>query len=468
MPFYSITFLFFFLPTILIGCHLSGSRLRSVFLFISSLLFYLWGSFHAIQFLLLIILGNYIAGILLSKLQVNWHRRSLFFLGIAANIFPLLYYKYSTFLQGIIFLPFAAPDASLTPLGISFITFHAISYLTDVFRGTASAQKNFVQLGLYFSFFPKIASGPIQQYTEAEHSLAHSRRRFTDFSLGVERFIIGLSKKLLLANVLAEVANQAFDSPAAGLSVGIAWLGAVSYTFQIYYDFSGYTDMAVGLGLMCGLRLPENFNYPYAAQSVREFWQRWHITLSQWFRDYLYIPLGGNRHGRLRTYCNLCLVFLLCGLWHGANWTFLVWGLMHGIFLVLERLFLADLLARLPKIFRHGYLLLFVLVSWVLFREENLNEAWTYLRVMAGFPVNPIENPWILLKMDRLFFSILGISFFLAFPFFRQARAAAVHFSGWFAVLAEVLYGMALLLLFVFSLLDIASGTHNSFIYFQF
>jgi alginate O-acetyltransferase complex protein AlgI len=430
--------------------------------------FYFWSSFHAFQFLFYIIVGNYIAGVLLSNLPMGWQRRCFFFLGIAANIFPLLYYKYSGFLQEFISLPFVAPDISLTPLGISFITFHAISYLTDIFRNITPPQKNIVELGLYFSFFPKIASGPIQQYSDAEKSSVNSEKRFTDFSLGVERFIIGLSKKLLLANVLGEVADQAFDSPAAGLSVSAAWLGALSYTLQIYFDFSGYTDMAIGLGLMCGFRLPENFNYPYAAQSVREFWRRWHITLSQWFRDYLYIPLGGNRHGRLRTYCNLCLVFLLCGLWHGANWTFLVWGLIHGVFLVLEQLVLADMLARLPKIFRHGYLLLFVLVSWVLFREENLSEAWTYLRVMAGFPVNPMSNPWILLKMDSQFFSVLGISFFLVFPFFRQARAAVARFSGWFAALAEVLYGMALLLLFIVSLLDIASGTHNSFIYFQF
>lgn len=468
MPFYSVTFLFFFLPTVLIGCHLSGSRLRSFFLLISSLVFYLWGSFHAVQFLLLIIGGNYIAGILLSNLQVNWQRRSFFFLGIAANILPLLYYKYSAFLQGIIFLPFAAPDASLTPLGISFITFHAISYLTDVFRRTAPAQKNVVQLGLYFSFFPKIASGPIQQYTETEDSLACRCGSFTDFSLGVERFIIGLSKKLLLADVLAEITSQAFDSPAAELSVGIAWLGAVAYTLQIYFDFSGYTDMAVGLGLMCGFRLPENFNYPYAAQSVREFWRRWHITLSRWFRDYLYIPLGGNRHGPLRTYCNLCLVFLLCGLWHGANWTFLVWGLMHGVFLVLERLVLAELLARLPRIVRHGYLLLFVLVSWVLFREENLSEAWLYLRTMAGFPIHPVDNFLILLKMDRQFFLVLGISAVLAFPFLRQTGGAMVRSSAWFTLIAGALYGPVQLLLFFLSLLDIASGTHNAFIYFQF
>jgi len=368
------------------------------------------------------------------------------------------------FLKSGLTLPFALPNTALTPLGISFIFFHAISYLTDIFRRTALPQTNLMQLGLYFSFFPKVAAGPIQQYAEASRDQRSAG--FADFSLGVERFIIGMSKKLLLANILAEISGQAFDAPAAELSVGMAWLAAICYTLQLYFDFSGYSDMAIGLGLMCGFHLPENFNYPYAAQSVREFWQRWHITLSRWFRDYLYIPLGGNRCGRLRTSCNLCLVFLLCGFWHGANWTFLVWGMMHGIFLVLERLVLAELLAKLPRIIRHGYLLLFIIVSWVLFREDSLIEAWIHLRAMAGFPINPVNNPWLLLKMDSQLVMVLILSVMLAFPFLQQA--ASIRFSARTAVMAKAAYSIALVLLFALSLMDMAAGTQNGFIYFQF
>ncbi|WP_417913642.1 MBOAT family O-acyltransferase [Candidatus Electronema sp. JM] len=473
MPFYSLSFLFFFLPAVLTGCWLSGQRLRSIFLLFASLLFYSWSSWNALPFLLVLISGNFFAGLLLDRLRNSWLRGLLFSLMIAANFFPLFYYRYfAFFLNGLSQLrpdwrlPLAPPDTSLTPLGISFITFHAVSYLADIFRRSAEAETNIVRLGLYFSFFPKIAAGPIQQYAEVA-ARSSGMAGFANFSAGTERFIIGLSKKLLLANVLSEIAGQGFDCPAAELTTAAAWLGAVCYTLQIYFDFSGYSDMAIGLGLMCGYRLPENFTYPYAAQSVREFWRRWHITLSRWFRDYLYIPLGGSRHGELRTCVNLLLVFLLCGLWHGANWTFLIWGLLHGLFLVFERLFLAGLLAKLPRAVRHSYLLIFVIISWVFFREDSLYEAWLHLRAMAGFPINPLDNPWILLKMDGQLFSVLIISTLLAFPFLKQGVQAACSFAP-LAVFVEIARGIALAALFLLSLLELASGTQNAFIYFQF
>ncbi len=357
----------------------------------------------------------------------------------------------------------------------AFITFHALSYLVDIYRGKASGQKNPVQLGLYLAFFPKVLSGPIEQYAQAAPQLQQRRTTLADFSYGIERFILGLAKKLLLANTLAEIADPIFQAPAADLSVGFAWLGCLSYTLQIYFDFSGYTDMAIGLGCMFGFRLPENFHYPYFAQSVQEFWQRWHMTLSQWFREYLYIPLGGNRHGSLRTYCNLCTVFLLCGLWHGAGWNFIVWGLLHGVLLVLERWRLAALLSRAPKIVRHSYLILAIMVSWIFFREDSLVEAGHFLAAMLGFSNQPQISPWIFLKLDRQFAVVIVLSCMLALPLLpamTNALGRWLQSRGYKQeALADIFGGIkviSLLLLFFLCLMELASGTYNSFIYFRF
>lgn len=482
MPFSSLFFLFFFLPVTLALYHLGGRHLRNAILLLASILFYAWGGIIALPILLWIIAGNYLLGLILMRLQAGWQRRATLALGLAANLFPLIYYKYTGFLIDTLndALPnlhasLHIPKESHIPLGISFITFHAISYLIDVFGGKAPGQKNPFQLGLYLAFFPKVLSGPIQRYADAVPQLGLRQVTLADFSPGVERFIVGLGKKLLLANGLAEIADPIFQAPAAELSVGIAWLGSVCYTLQIYFDFSGYTDMAIGLGLMFGFRLPENFNYPYMAQSVQEFWQRWHITLSQWFRDYLYIPLGGNRRGHLRTYCNLCAVFLLCGLWHGASWNFIAWGLMHGIFLVLERWRLAALLARLPGIIRHAYLLLFIMISWVIFRDDNLGEAWHYLGAMLGLGSFPRANPWILLKMDSQVAVVLALSCLFSLPLIPLMtdtlhRLAGAR-TGREELLGNFLAGIKVVnisFLFLLALMELAADTYNPFIYFRF
>lgn len=482
MPFSSLFFLFFFLPVTLLLYQLGGHRLRNCTLLLASLLFYAWGGLVALPILLWIILGNFLLGLLLENLRSVWKRQATLALGIAANLYPVGYYKYADFLLvnlnnlfPNLHASFHVPNKSHVPLGISFIAFHAISYLIDVFSGRTVGQRNPFQLGLYLSFFPKILSGPIQRYSEAVPQLCHRHVTLEGFSLGVERFIIGFGKKLLLANTLAEIADPIFQAPAVDLSVGIAWLGCICYTLQIYFDFSGYTDMAIGLGLMFGFRLPENFNYPYLAQSVQEFWQRWHITLSQWFRDYLYIPLGGNRLGNLRTYCNLCAVFLLCGLWHGASWNFIVWGLMHGFCLILERWRLGSLLTFLPKIVRHAYLLLFVMVSWIFFREDNLGESLHYLGAMLGVGTLPQANPWVLIKMDSQVAVVIAFSCLFAFPLIPLMTDYFVRYTGDRIIhkdlLISILGGIKvfnLSFLFLLALMEMASGTYNPFIYFRF
>jgi alginate O-acetyltransferase complex protein AlgI len=482
VSFTSLSFLFFFLPVTLLLCRLGGCRLRNSLLLAASLLFYAWGGFLVLPVLLLIIIGNFVFGLLLGHSENKIWKKVVLVLGIGANLFTLGHFKYTGFLLLNLQSLWPALDAFLKvpkdeyiPLGLSFITFHAISYLVDVFNGKAREQKNPVRLGLYLSFFPKVLSGPIHRYGEAAGQFTARRQTLADFSAGVERFIMGLAKKLLLANALAQLADPIFQAATSDLSAGQAWLGALCYSLEIYFDFSGYTDMAIGLGLMFGFRLPENFNYPYLSQSVREFWRRWHITLSEWFRDYLYIPLGGNRKGDLRTYCNLCIVFLLCGLWHGANWTFIVWGAMHGSFLVVERWKLADILSRSPKILRHLYLLLFVLVSWVFFRSPTLTHACHFLGAMIGLGTDPQPNPWILIKMDTQAFSIICLSCVLAFPVVPWIKDILYKYSQRMTGREELFLNIFrsakvanLSVLFFLALLELAAGTYNPFIYSQF
>jgi len=482
MPFNSLVFIFFFLPLVLLLHQLCGHRLRNILLLCASLLFYAWGGIIGLPMLLWIIFGNYCFGLLLSYFSPGRKRKVCLVFGIIANLCPLLYYKYSGFLLvniNSLFpgrqISFHVPSESHIPLGISFIAFHALSYLLDIFSDRSAGLKNPLQLGLYLSFFPKVLSGPIQKYGDAVRQLTVRRVTLADFSTGVERFIIGLAKKMLLANVLADIVDTIFQMPAASLSVGMAWLGAVCYSLQIYFDFAGYTDMAIGIGLMFGFNLPENFKYPYLARSVQEFWQRWHITLSQWFREYLYIPLGGNRHGNFRTYCNLCIVFFLCGLWHGASWNFIVWGLLHGLFLVLERWRLAQFLARLPKMLGHCYLLFFIVISWVFFRADNLHSALHYLGAMLGWGTAPVVNPWLILKLDRQVALVGFLSCLLAFPtvpaMARALRAFADRQVGGGGLIMNIFYGAkagGLAILFLLALMEMASGTYNPFIYFRF
>lgn len=386
MVFSSIIFLFFFLPLFLACYHLLPWKQAVLLLF--SLLFYVFGEVLYTYVLLLSIALNYLAGLWIAR-ATGQLRRLAIAVCVGANLLLLASFKYLAFLYGIAasilprHFPGPAPEVHL-PLGISFFTFHAISYLVDVYRRDVPAESNPVDLAVYITMFPQLIAGPIIRFHNIRDEI-HKRRVTADmFSEGVQIFVIGLAQKVLVANVVAVPADAIFALDEAQRGTAVAWLGIVCYTLQIYFDFCGYSTMAIGLGLMIGFHFPLNFNYPYISQSITEFWRRWHISLSAWFRDYLYVPLGGNRHGALRTYRNLVIVFLLCGLWHGAAWNFVVWGLYHGAFLVVERAGLRGVLERLPAAVGHAYALLAILIGWVFFRADTLPHAIAYLQGMAG------------------------------------------------------------------------------------
>ena len=373
----NFSFLFLFLPLALLLAFLTRKHLRAqnTALLALSLAFYACSGLRGLSVLLALSFAVW----LLARL----HGRGWQTLGIVVCIAVLCYFKYTGFLTDnwnrLTGLNAAIPMVA-APLGVSFFTFLAISYLADVRRGTIPAERSFGCLLLYFTFFPKAAQGPLMRYDGLASQLAQRR---ADLPTGIERFILGLGKKVLLAEAAGKIASQVFVLSAVALTPGKMWLGAICYALQIFFDFAGYTDMALGLGRMFGFALPENFNYPYLADSVTDFWRRWHMTLSQWFRDYVYIPLGGNRRGKARQILNLCIVWLLTGLWHGSAWTFVSWGAWYAALLILEKLFLGRWLQKAPKILRHIYALLAILIGWIIFNSPSLGAAGKYLRALC-------------------------------------------------------------------------------------
>lgn len=479
MSFTSLPFLSLFLPLGFLFVLGAGRRFANAALLLLSLLFYTLADSRGLPALLASILWNYGAGHLLARGEKR-QRAIALGVGIGGNLLLLCAYKYAAFLLLLLgqllpflHLPLPAQLSSYQPLGISFFTFQAIAYLIDLQRQTIPAERNFIRFALYLVIYPHLVAGPIIRYGELAGQLARRHLGVDNCAAGLRRFLQGLGKKILLANVFAATSEQIFALPAGQFGVGTAWLGAILYALRIYYDFSGYTDMAIGLGQLFGFRFPENFNYPYAATSVRDFWRRWHMTLSSWFRDYLYIPLGGNRVGAGRVHFNLLLVFLLCGLWHGANWNFLVWGGLHGLCLIAERLGLEKLLGRAPRLLRHAYLLTVVTVAWVFFRIEDLAAALHYLHAMfvpaATLPAYP---PSFFLNPELGLALLAGL--LLAFPWWRPylpAAPAASDFprpgriaASWPPWLGD----SALILILVASLFEIGGGSHSPFIYLRF
>ena len=392
MLFSSTLFLFLFLPLTLVAYLVVGRRLRNVLLLLASLFFYLWGENIYVLVMLSSITMNYIFGLLIDRNIKRGDSGKLpMVLGVVANLGLLIFFKYTNFivdnvniLLGTMGVAAINIEPIHLPIGISFFTFQAMSYIIDVYRKDSNVQKNPINLGLYIALFPQLIAGPIVRYHDIADQINRRKTRLLDVAAGSERFIFGLGKKVLIANPLALVADQIFALPVDQLSTGAAWIGVICYTLQIYFDFSGYSDMAIGLGRMFGFRFLENFNYPYISRSIREFWRRWHISLSSWFRDYLYIPMGGNRLGEKRTRRNLLIVFLLVGLWHGASWSFIVWGLIHGLFLIFERSRPGRFIEKMPTPLQLVYTLLVVMNAWVFFRVEKLSDALDYLAVMYG------------------------------------------------------------------------------------
>ncbi len=391
MLFTEPTFLFIFLPAVVVVHAVLRPGLRNAWLLAASLLFYCWGEGRFVVLMIGSVTVNYVFGLLLGRSRRPRTRKALLGAGVAVNLGLLLYFKYATFLVANLDallaragLPTLQLGTIPLPLGISFLTFHTISYLTDVYRGTIKREGKLSDLALYVMLFPHLIAGPIVRYADVSGALKSRGLTVHEFAYGVRRFLGGLAKKLLIANQLAVTADLILALPAGELNAGLAWLATACYTFQIYFDFSGYSDMAIGLAHMCGIHFHENFDHPYWARSVTDFWRRWHISLSSWFRDYVYIPLGGNRRGAVRTYVNLVAVFLLCGLWHGAAWTFVAWGLFQGAFLVAERLGLKRAVERLWRPLQHAYLVVVVMAGWVIFRMDSLAEAGGVLRAMCG------------------------------------------------------------------------------------
>jgi alginate O-acetyltransferase complex protein AlgI len=391
MLFTEPAFLYAFLPVLLALYALTPAAGRNLLLVVASVLFYARDGGIFTWVILGSIAVNTQAALWIERWRDTPRARRLLQAVITANLASLIAFKYSGFLIGNINalrpmtgLPPVADLQLILPIGISFFTFHSISYIVDVYRRDAVAQKGLVGSTLYLLFFPQLIAGPIIRYHDIAAQLAQRTVSAEMFALGVRRFVVGLAKKLLIAGVVAYPTDTIYGWPATEVTTAHAWLAAICYTLQIYFDFSGYSDMAIGLGAMFGFTFPENFRYPYSAASVQEFWKRWHMSLSSWFRDYLYIPLGGNRRSEARVYANLATVFLLCGLWHGAGWTFITWGALHGSLLILERAGLGEWMAQWPRPLRHGYTLLAVVVTWVFFRADSLTQAAAMLTAMAG------------------------------------------------------------------------------------
>lgn len=506
MVFSSIFFICVFLPIMIIGYYILPYKARNIWLLIGSLVFYTFGGPRHLLYLLLSIVINYCLGLLIASNSDKLHKadergnntyhsnsqKVILFVAIVINIVSLIYFKY----VGMIFetiRDLSNPDLIIPeiimPLGISFYTFQSISYLVDVYRkegavledGTVTefVARNPINFALYIAMFPQVLQGPIIRYNDTRPALENPKVTIESFAKGIERFIIGLSKKALIANTLGEVADKIFAGDPAYMSVSVAWLGAILYTLQIYFDFSGYSDMAIGLGKLFGFNFCENFNYPYISKSVTEFWRRWHISLSNWFRDYLYIPLGGNRRGNV--YFNLLIVFLATGIWHGAAWGFLVWGLWHGLFMLLERYFKgrgnknstqSGLKACLINVMSWAYTMLAVTLGWVLFKLEDLNEALKYIASMFNVKGHSYNAFSVKFFLDKRLVFFMIIAFVACIPW---AQILPRHISAYIADFTSseknsyriVRYCM-LGILFIISMIFVVNNTYSPFIYFQF
>jgi alginate O-acetyltransferase complex protein AlgI len=513
MLFSSSIFVFLFLPVVLGLYFVLPWRARNLWLLVASLFFYAWGEKLMVGLMMLSIVANWAFGLWVERAKPRGRARGVIVWATVFNLGLLIAFKYADWLWSVLSqaslaagwrtsaLPalgsFLHPGSDwevilLTPangirlpIGISFFTFQAFSYVLDVYRNDADVQKSPFDFGLYVSLFPQLIAGPIVRYKDVAEQIVERSVTRAGFAYGVRRFVIGLGKKMLVANIVARAVDGwgngipgIFTIPTAELTPSVAWLGVLCYTLQIYFDFSAYSDMAIGLGHMFGFTFLENFDYPYVARSITEFWRRWHISLSTWFRDYLYVPLGGNRKGPAKTYRNLLIVFFLCGLWHGASFNFVVWGLFHGAFLVAERIGLGKALERGPAALRHAYVLLVVMVGWVFFRAPDLSYALGYLhamfapRALLGGAVGLPAVHHVDLYLDPLLSTVLVAGVIGSVPWLpklvrwhheREERAPSRVGLG-----LEIAALAGIALVFFASALELSAGTYNPFIYFRF
>ena len=477
MLFSSLTFLFIFLPLVLLIYFISKDKYKNIILLIFSLIFYAYGEPRYIALMLFSIVLNYFAAILIDKYLDNKNKVKLFLvLDISINLLLLIIFKYTNLIISTINGIFKISIDKLTifnidilkltlPIGISFYTFQLISYVIDVYRKDVKVQKNIFSLGTYIAFFPQLIAGPIVRYETIEKELKHRTHSFEKFVCGFKRFIIGLGKKVIIANNVAFIADQIIDSQYfTSYGTGVIWIAMIAYSLQIYFDFSGYSDMAIGLGKIFGFTFLENFNYPYIAKSITDFWRRWHISLSSWFRDYVYIPLGGNRVKKGRWIINLFIVWTLTGLWHGASWNFMFWGLYYGIILVIEKLFLNKLLEKSPSFIKWLYSIILIIIGWTIFRIEDISLLRETLHKMFVFQ----KTDW--LQFIRLNYHLISyfvyfiLGLLLIFPLVGNIMTKIEKKSK----LGHNINNLFVLIVFILSILFLIKATYNPFIYFRF
>lgn len=510
MVFSSIIFLYLFLPVVFgvnlllnlpcfFGSNLTRNKICNMWLIIASILFYSWGEGSYLFVMLFSSSLDYLAALVIAKAwrkgqltslslggQRDWSQKVALFLSIIANLAILGFFKYydfgitnlNTIFDSMGFDAYVIKNVTKValPLGISFYTFQSLSYTIDVYRGEATATRNYFDFICFVTLFPQLVAGPIVRYRDVAHELAYRTINSSDIAHGIVRFCFGLAKKVLIANQMGYVADQIFAIPNSELTFGLSWLGVICYTFQIYYDFSGYSDMAIGMGLMFGFKFLENFNYPYVSRSVKEFWRRWHISLSTWFRDYLYIPLGGNRCSATRHYFNMITVFFLCGLWHGAAWNFVFWGMFHGIFLTIESVGLSKWLERQSVVLQRIYAMLVIMLGWVIFRANDMVQAGAFCKAMIGFGAgnSKMYYPEFYLRADIV--TVLILAMVCSHPLLPTLKSLVLSVSEqrgrngrrclrltW----ASLRLVTMLATIFLASLF-LSSGTYNPFIYFRF
>ncbi len=468
MLFSSMTFVFMFLPIVCTIYLLARKDLQNYILLIASILFYAWGEPRYLAIMILTILVNYVGANYISRSRNAMHRKLLLWATILVDLGFLFYFKYFNFVMENINTVFSMDIKFIDvimPIGISFYTFQAMSYVIDVYRREVKAQRDIYKLALYITLFPQLVAGPIVKYHDVDDQISNRDVSFDKVAYGVKRFIIGLAKKMLIANTLGAVADKIFNQPVEAFDALTAWIGAFAYSLQLFYDFSGYSDMAIGLGAVFGFKFLENFNYPYISRSITEFWRRWHISLSTWFKEYLYIPLGGNRVSPTRTYINLFIVFLATGFWHGASWNFIFWGLWHGLFIIMEKYTgwhkkEGDFKLKLSQ---HIYTIFVFVIGWVMFRADNMGYAFEYIKNMFGLVGEHkivYKIPYYIDNLEIIAF-IVGI--LCSMPIFKGILNIRYRNK-----VLRTIVNIWLIILFVVSASAIAASTYNPFIYFRF
>ncbi len=478
MLFTTPIFLFIFLPLTLFLYFIVEKKNKNLVLFIMSIIFYSWGGAKYLILILTLIVINYFSGIYIDKQKENKKNKKIIFIAtILIDIGVLVFFKYLNFFLSNLIRALGLINIDIgekihlaniaLPIGISFFTFQILSYIIDVYKGNVKVQRNIINFGLYIMLFPQLIAGPIVRYIDIEKQLDERKVTYEKFYSGIKRFIIGFAKKVLLSNLTGYVADLIFNNSVYHSNMIFAWIGAICYALQIYHDFSGYSDMAIGLGKMFGFDFLENFNYPYISKSIKEFWRRWHISLSGWFRDYVYIPLGGNRKGKLKTYRNLLIVFFITGFWHGASWNFIVWGLFFGVFLILERGKFGEILSKLPSIVQRIYTLFIVLIAWVFFRAEGISSALVYLKDMFSFN---FENMNLIHKiLDVEYITFLIIAIICSTPVIKtiiQKVRGKLNEKG--KTIVNTTIDIALIIVFIIAILYMVGSSYNPFIYFRF